>query len=146
MKTTFGCSWLSLIHEKWKMVRNLDFPALFVAKNRRTFFAFYEAMRARRILGLASADSHWAGIFKMVWQISVPALGAEIFAPKVWYNFVKVLWLRQPLPTSWASWGGPGAQDDLQGCSLGQVDIFRHLGSSILSSGSRVRGVQRCLV
>ena len=91
MKTTFGCSWHTLIHEKSKMVKNLEFPALFVAKNRRPFFAFYEAMRSWRTLGLASADSHLSGIFKMVCHSSVGALGAEIFAFKVEHNFVKVL-------------------------------------------------------
>ena len=104
------------------MVKNLDFPTVFVAKNRWPFFAFYEAMRARRTLGLASGDSHWAGISEMVWHISVGALGAEIFAPKVGDNLVKVLLASQTLEASWSSWKCPGSQGDTQGCSPCQIN------------------------
>ena len=41
-------------------------------------------------LGMVSGESYWAGISEMVRQSSEGALGAELFASKVEYNFVKV--------------------------------------------------------
>ena len=90
------------------------FLHFFQAKKRRPFLRFYEAMGGLRTLELVSGDSHWAGISKMYWHISVGGLRVEIQAAKVWPIFFKVSSDFQPLKGSWVSWGGPGSQGDPQ--------------------------------
>ena len=85
-----------------------------------------------------SGDSHWAGISKMYRHISVGALRVEIQAFKVGHIFYKVSKDFPSLEGSWASWGGPGSQEDPQAHCPWVVDGFRLWNFSNQTSIPRV--------
>ena len=122
METSPCCSRPSLIHENSETVKKPEYSRMIF---RRPFLRFYEAMKGRGTWGLVSADSHWAGISKKVRQSSVGGLVVEIIHFKVCVNFPQVSKDFQPSEGSWASWGGPGSQEDPQTHSPGGVDGFR---------------------
>ena len=121
METSPGCSRPSLIHENSETVKKPEYSHMIF---RRPFLRFYEAMEGWGTLGMVSADSHWAGISKKVRQSSVGGLVVEIIHFKVCVNFPQVFKDFQPSEGSWASWGGPGSQGDLQAHSPWVVDRF----------------------
>ena len=85
-----------------------------------------------------SGDSHWAGISKMYWHISVGGLEVEIQASKVWPIFSKDSKDFQPFEGFWASWGGPGSQEAPQAHCPWCVDGFRLWNFSNQTSSPRV--------